>query len=65
MTDLVADIDEDDVGGGIEREDIGADPLRGDVEIGGEGWEISIGYSDDDSDAGSGQGLDDGGICAV
>lgn len=54
LTDLVADIDEDDVGGGIEREDIGADPLRGDVEIGGEGWEISVGYSNDDSDAGSG-----------
>lgn len=62
---LVADIDENDFGGRIERNDVGVDPLKSDVEIGGERWEIAVSNSDDDFDAGAGQRFDDGGISAV
>jgi len=62
---LVADIDENDVGGRIERKYVGIYPLRGNVEIRGDRREIAICYSDNNTNTGSNQGCDDGGIRIV
>lgn len=63
--DLIADVDEHDVAGGVEGQDIGADPLSRGVGIGGERGDVSVGGSYHDPDAAVGQGLDDGRIRAI
>lgn len=65
MTDLVADGDEHDFGGGIKRKDIGVDPLSSGVRIGGKRRNVAVSSADDDTDPCSGQSFDDGGIGAV
>ena len=61
--DLVADGDEGDLAGGVEGEDVRVDPLSGGVGIGSQAGDVA--GTDDDLDAGAGEGGDDGRIGAV
>lgn len=63
--DLVADVDEVDVAGRVEGEDIRVHPLSRRVRIGGEGRDVAVGCADGDCDSGAGEGLDDGRVGAV
>lgn len=63
--DLIADVDEGDLAGRVERDDVRLDPLSRHVGIGGEAGNVAVGDSDDDADSGVGQGLDDGRIGSI
>jgi hypothetical protein len=63
--DLVADGDERDVAGGVVGDHVRVHPCSRRVRVGGQRRNLAVGSTDDDSDAGASEGLDDSTVGAV